>query len=276
MNVAEQIGDPELQANTAYSLNGFEDIVAACAAVREVYGEDHPLLLPSDTTYGTSLWDKIQAADVDEPELFFTKEAQEIILNALATVADENSGSILQKKAALMLAPPDDISTNDFNSLSIASTKPELPDHKPSSVAQRRAPQRSRKLRIGRQLALSSFAQVVAAKRAVEEFEGKESVLLKRGRTGIGRHNSLVHAVDSIRLMDCQQAPEPYVFYGRKARIVRQALLKAAARDETIYDASAALILKDQEQAPTPARSFRERSPSERRIRSAGSLAMQR
>lgn len=275
MTVVEQIGDLGIETSQELELHGLEDMVTAYAAISETFGEDHPLLLPGDRTYGTSLWDKLQEAGSTESEQLFTGKVRRLIVVALTTIADKESGSLHQQNAARMLGQSDEEFTNPFDSLPIA-LKTEQSKPTPNRVSTVSIPRRSRKRRFGQQLALCSFAEVVAAKRAVEEFEGKDSVLLRRGHGGRMRRSNLVDAVDTIGMIDSKNPPEPYVFYGSKARVVQQALLKAAARNETVYDKAAALVLKDKMQVRTPTRALSERLPAERRARLAGSMAMQR
>lgn len=271
MNFIEQPSDTGIQIDI--QLEDFEEAVLANAVVTAALGEkaeDHHLLLPHDHTYGTSLVDAIElSTQPDANPIIFSGEAKDIIVGALGIAADKNSGSPNQVKAAMMLGYADN---QPKQKASLLSPKPKIPRVRSYADIAKRIPTNSRTFHLKRRVALCGFGDMVAAQHAVAEFVGDDSVLLEKGREA---KDGLPSLVDAINQTDPQKS-EIWTFDGKDARTLRRALKKAAARDETVYDAAAAHILETEIVIPelAPAKAHR-RAPVER-SRLLGVLALQR
>lgn len=284
----------------AIQIQGFEEIVALNAVVTAALGdkaETHHLLLPDDHEYGTSLWDAIKlSTEPNARPVTYSGEAKDIIVGALGVAADKTSGSPHQAIAASMMkangpeyraeliealpvsTPQVAVGSRreefdilpEFAILTDNVTVPRVRSH--TDIA-RRIPARSRAFTLTRrQVALCGFGDMMAARKAVAEFVGEDSVLLEKGREDKAGHPSLM---DAIEHTDPNKS-EIWTFDGKDARTLRKALKKAAARDETIYDAAAAHILDNTDiviPEATPAKA--RRAPAER-TRSYGALVLQR
>jgi hypothetical protein len=217
----------QVSAETVESitLSGFEEAVAAYAAVHEVYGEDHPLLQITSETAGpvTGLWGEIIKPEDAERDAFEGKDAA-AIQNSLETIARPGSSSPYQATARNMLG----LLVEGGQTLPAAPAEPKAPVV-PRPL--RRLPRSVNGEIVEGHIELGTFGHLVTALRSVEDFaEGDDQ------RDTTDRIQADITEADPFNT-------EPVVYWETEAQTIYNALVAAAGRASNVYDLSAGQML---------------------------------